>query len=432
MNSPILPYPNVVLAPPAPPAARAIAATLDRVAYAALCAFVFVLCWEDSVPLFGGFVISRWLGLLAFAVALLRVGVLPQTRPFKELHYWLLAFAAWSSASIFWTVDWDTTAGRVGTYAQLLVVAWLIWLVTTNDSRVCGLLLSYVLGTYIVAIGTIQNLLAGRTFSQMDDLDAARSARYTMEGINPNDLGLMLALSIPMAFYLMSRRRNNPLIVVFCWVQFGLCITAILLSGSRGSMLAGSAALLMFPLTVAGLPRIQKLMAALVGAGAVLAAIFLVPADTWQRFFNLSTEITEGTMTHRTQIWAASLQLFRDHAFLGVGSGAHPVAVVGILGRALVAHNTFVSVLVELGVMGGLIFFGLLAAAFYCAWQMRGLERRLWLLTLLTWCIGVCGGTWEYRKTTWFLLGLLIAHAALPRETASRETMWRDVRRGEY
>src|SRR5581483_10849836 len=101
----------------------------------------------------------------------------------------------------------------------------------------------------------------------------------------------------------------------------------------------------------------------------------------------------------------------RTHAWLGVGSSAHPAAVVTIIGRPLVAHNTFLSVLVELGIPGELLLFGLLGAAFFCAWRMTGLERILWVISLVTWCIGVCGGTWEYRKTTWFLISLLVSHA---------------------
>ena len=115
-------------------------------------------------------------------------------------------------------------------------------------------------------------------------------------------------------------------------------------------------------------------------------------------------------MTHRTQIWTVSTDVFRNHPVVGIGSGAHPVAVANMLGRPLVAHNTYVSVLAELGIVGELIFLGLLAALFYSTFRLPRPERALWLLILATWCIGVGGGTWEYRKITWFLFSLLAAH----------------------
>lgn len=391
--------------------------SLDWIAYLGLWAFVFVLPWEDTVPLFGGFVISRWIGLATFGIALLRTGSGAQGRKFREIHYWMLAFVAWSSASIFWSLDWDSTAERVGTYSQMLVLAWLIWVLATSEWRVLGLLQAYVFGTYVSTIGTIANLMAGRTFGQLGDIEGlnAKSSRYTMAGVNPNDLGFMLALSIPMTLYLLTHRQTSAARKLLCWVQFVLAITTILLSGSRGATLASGCALVMLPLTVARLPRWQKVLAAVACAGSIACGAYLVPRDTWQRLFRLGTEITEGTMTHRTQIWEASMEVFRDHPFVGVGSDAHPAAVENIVGRAYVAHNTFISVLAELGVIGELILFGLLGAAFYCALRMRGLDRMLWILILATWCIGVSGGTWEYRKTTWFLLSLLAAHAYLHR-----------------
>lgn len=393
-------------------APEVVVSTLDRAAYAMLCAFVFAVPWEDSVPLLGGFVISRWLGLLAFGLLMLRVGVAPRLRKLTDLHYWLLAFALWSSASVFWSVDWDSTAYRVSTYAQLLVLAWLVWELASSEERVLGLLKAYLLGTCICSIGTIANLLAGRTSGELDDPDQAyNSARYTIDGLNPNDLGLMLALSIPMTLYLLIRKKNSRLTLALCWTQFVLALVTILLTGSRGAMLAACVALMVLPAALARMPKSQKIAAGVTCGGAAGFGVYLVPPDTWGRFLDLGNEITSGTMTHRTQIWTASMEVFRLHPFFGVGSGAHPAAVVKLIARALVAHNTFLSVLVELGVVGELILLALLAAAFYSAWRMRGLERTLWTVTLATWCVGVCGGTWEYRKATWILISLMAAHA---------------------
>lgn len=397
----------------AAPSPRALGTLLDRVAYAGLCAFIFSIPWEETVPLFGGFALSRWLGMLVFGLSLFRVAAWSQARRFRELHVWMLAFALWSSASILWTMDPDSTTIRALTYLQLLLLAWLIWLLVDNERRVQGILQSYVLGTCLCAADTVFNVITGHGYSSLPDVDGpvVRSDRYSANGLNPNDLGLMLALSIPMIVYLLARRKQNAAIALFRWAQFALCVSAVLLTGSRGGLLATLAAVIALPLTYRRLPQWQKAIAILASLGAVIGGVFLVPPDTWRRFFNLGSEISEGTMTHRTQIWAASVELFRSHALLGVGSSAHPAAVVSIIGRPLVAHNTFLSVLVELGVPGELLLFGLLGAAFFCAWRMRGPERILWVVSLVTWCVGVCGGTWEYRKTTWLLISLLVAHA---------------------
>ncbi len=411
--------PPAVLCPAgvAHPSSQAVGSALDRIAYAGLWVYVLALSWENGVPVQGAYEIGRLIGLAVLGIALLRAAVMGRERKLCDLHYWMLAFVAWSAASIFWTLDWASTATRVGTYAQLLVFAWLIWTLATSDARVLGLLKAYLFGMSICALETVRNLMTGRTYGQLDDMDATRSDRYTAGGLNPNDLGLMLALAIPIILYLLARRKGNPVMALAYWLQFVLCLTAIFLSGSRGSLLAAAPALLMLPLTFVRLPRWQKVLATAAFAGAIACAVSFVPTETWLRFFHLGTDLTAGTMTHRTQIWTASLEVFRNHALLGVGAAAHPVAVADLLARPYVAHNTFLSVLVELGVPGGLVLLGLLVTAFYLAFRMGGLERNLWVLTLLAWCIGVSGLTWEFHKATWFLLGLLAAHAYARRET---------------
>src|SRR5207245_933745 len=125
--------------------------------------------------------------------------------------------------------DWDSTAVRVGTYAQLLVLAWMIWVLAVSDARVQGLLQSYVLGTCVCAIGTISNAMAGRTTSELGDIASlSPSGRYSISGLNPNDLGLMIAISIPMTLYLLARRKASPAVALLCWLELVLSATAIL------------------------------------------------------------------------------------------------------------------------------------------------------------------------------------------------------------
>jgi hypothetical protein len=87
----------------------------------------------------------------------------------------------------------------------------------------------------------------------------------------------------------------------------------------------------------------------------------------------------------------------------------------------LIAHNTFISVLVELGVFGALLLFAVLAGVFYAVYRMKYLERRFWLALLMTWVIGVCSVTWENRKVTWLLFGLVAAHFHAKQ---SHRTIW--------
>lgn len=385
---------------------------LDKAAYAALCGFLFAIPWEGA-PLLSGFTFGRVLGLAALVIALLRLATTWQRRQLSTLHYLMLSFAGFSALSLLWTADWDGTTTRIGTYIQLLIVVWLIWEVATTESRVRGLLRAYVLGISVISIVTIRNFFSGATAAKVNALNGIQKwedTRFSVSGLNENDLGLMLAMSIPMMIYLAIKTRGQ-LGKLTLWIQVVACVSAILLTGSRGALISGGVASLMLPLTIGQLPRAQKLTAGIACAVVLACGAFVIPVDIWERLGQISTELTSGTLTHRTVIWTAGLGALRDNAFLGVGSGAYAATVLRVIDVPYVAHNTFLSVLVELGFAGALLLAGLLASLFFSTFRMRYVEKCLWLTVLLSWSTGVMALTWEYRKPTWVMFGLLAAHA---------------------
>ena len=405
-------FPSTVLYRQEPVSASSPAPAIERIAFASLCALVFIIPWEDSVPLFGGFVIGRWVGLLTVAAVALGIILTGQYRKLSVLHGWMLGLVGWAALSYFWSVDGEATATRAGTYLQLLTVTWLIWELAVTQARVDKLLLSYVFGTCVLSISTLINFNAGYTSSDAsasEGLTQWHDSRFTVLGVNANDLGLMLALSIPMTLYLLARRKGS-IITSLLWTQLALCLTALILTGSRGGLVSALVALTMLPFIAFRLPRPQRIAAiAVVVAGLALGA-YLVPDSTWLRIMGFSAELSEGTMTHRTVIWAAGMDAFRDHALVGVGAGAFGSVVLKALDIPYAAHNSFLSVLVELGVIGALLFFTLLASIWWSVWRLPYLDKCLWITLLLTWGTGVSALTWEYHKPTWFLFGLVAAH----------------------
>jgi len=391
-----------------------IESALDRIAYVVLCAFVFDLPWGEYVPQLGGLVLGTWIGLLAAGVLALRTAVTWRRRILSPLHYWMLSLVAWSALSIFWTLDWDSTVTRVGTYSQLLIVVWLIWELAVTEERVVGLLQAYVFGALVASIGTIYNFMTRVTAAQLASTIPGKvvweTYRYSFAYFNEDDLGLVLALSIPMVFYLLVSRKGS-LLKLLCWLELAAGVAAILLTGSRGGVVAAIAGLAMFPLVVFRLPWRHRVVALVVCFGLIACGTYLIPQSSWIRISQFGSELSEGTLTHRTVIWAAGLGVFRDHPLLGVGAGAYALAILRAVDVPYVAHNTFLSVLVELGVIGALLLFALLASILYSALQARYLERCLWITLLLTWTVGVSALTWEYRKPTWLLFGLAPAHA---------------------
>jgi O-antigen ligase len=192
--------------------------------------------------------------------------------------------------------------------------------------------------------------------------------------------------------------------------------------------IAVAMSLLVVLLTAARL-NTRRLVALAVFVGLGLLSLTLVPGSSWERIFTIRKEVISGTLNSRTAIWAGAVKSFEVKPFAGVGAGAFADAVDPLLyypeaGGKYVAHNTFISVLTEVGVIGFLLFAGILGALMIAISDLEALPRRVWSLTFLIWTVGVCTLSWEQRKPTWILFALALQHW-----NGIRRVNWRSVRR---
>ena len=139
----------------------------------------------------------------------------------------------------------------------------------------------------------------------------------------------------------------------------------------------------------------------------VLGAWVLASSDSTAR-----TDIEDGYLGVRGSIWKAGVALFVQHPLAGVGAGTFATAVEPLTHRPEASHQTFLSVLVEQGVIGFALFVGILVSAFLPVRRFPAPERKLWIVMLLTLCVGLMPANWDYRKPLWFLVGVLAAWAA--------------------
>jgi O-antigen ligase len=144
----------------------------------------------------------------------------------------------------------------------------------------------------------------------------------------------------------------------------------------------------------------------------ICGGLAFLPSSSWERLSTIPNELRQGTLTGRTVIWGAGLEVFRAHPFLGVGAAAFRYSVGRALSEANVAHNTFLSILVEQGVIGFSLFCALLGVLALSVSAMPSVPQKLWIVTLVVWVVGVSSLTWEMRKPTWFFFGLLMAQWA--------------------
>jgi len=381
---------------------------VSRAAWAALCVFVFSIPWEKSIQLPGIATLSHLIGVLAFAAAAVvavRRGEI--RRPNLALAL-AAVFVAWAGLTWFWSIDPGSTAHRAATFAELLAMTWLIWDSCRDGARQRVLMQAYVWGAVAAsASGYFRYFNNQQTYWR----------RYAAAGFDPNDFGLILALSIPLALYLAMRpgwaRWAYRLAVV-------AVIGAILLTASRMAMVTTFAAFV-FPLwTWRQADWSQRLSSAGLLAVMLLGVFIFAPAPSRERLATITHEVTRGTLHDRTTIWKTGVKVLKQHPVVGIGAGAYPAAVrpwlgvPGVPGHFYVAHNTFLSVLVECGAVG-FVFYGLMLVVIVVfVWTMPPAERALWAVMLAVWAIGVSTLTWEQNKPSWLILALIMTEWSLP------------------
>lgn len=381
----------------------------------------FMIPWEGVIrtgTLGNG---SKLMGFVVAAFWLVTVLVTGRIRKPLPIHLILYLFVIWNALSVFWSADPDDTAGHVMTWIQLFLLALIWWDLYTTEIAVLAGLQAYVLGAYVAIGGAIANYFTG--FQFYDHYE-----RYSPGETNPDGFGLIMAIGIPLAWYLALQRRNTKYWNVLRLINYLYIPTALLgiaMSGTRTALIASIPGMLF---GFGSLTRIRLSTRIAVFVLLMVAAFILLPRlqeqRSFQRLGTTATELTEGDLNNRTNNWREGLEAFAEHPLLGIGSSMYPT--INSWGKA--AHNTFLSILVEVGLIGFILFVCVLAMAVYQGWKQPRWHSRFWMTALLVWAIGASTLTWGHRKPTWLLLNLVIASGAI---AARRQEVELPVHHGE-
>ena len=372
--------------------------------------FVFTVPWQNMVVLPGLGTISKLLGVAAVGATIFHVLVTGKLRRPTLFHWLGVAFFGWILLSTFWGIALPLSIQRkVITYVQLLAMIWVIWETTPTRSRLAGMLQAYVMGAYVAAGSTIFNYLTGAATLIAD-------TRFAASGFDANDVGMMMALGLPMAWYLASSSRT----ATQQWLNrayFVVGILGILLTGSRGAMLASLVALSVVPWTLTRM-RMGVKIAALVGLlVAGVAAVQIVPAASFERLSTTGTELSEGTLTGRVAIWQSGLRALPRRFLHGYGPAGWYPAAGAIYGKIRGPHNTWLSIVVEQGAIGFLLFVSMFVVILRRLRTLPTFERRIGLILLATLALAITPLSWDVHKAMWLVLSLLAGWpyvAALP------------------
>ncbi|MBI3554478.1 MAG: O-antigen ligase family protein [Elusimicrobia bacterium] len=386
---------------------------MRKVVLGFLCAMVFCIPFEEMAAVEGLETIIFDLGCVSLVLAVftaLRRRLKTPSPAFGILAFYVVL----SFTSALWALQPDEAIRGSKTNLELLVFAWMVWEFASEEDRAFWLFRAYILGCCVSLAGMFSAYAAGAQWMMATESEY----RFQGGGLNENFIATVLDLSIAMAIYLAGRTGARRSARLLYWAYVPAAVLGVFLSGSRAGIIALCAGLVMIAITLS-LRRTKTAVALMLSVGS--AAAFLpriVPEGVFQR---LAEGSRAETFQIRIQLWKAGFQYFADHPFFGCGTYNFKFSVSPRAGEVLVAHNTFISLLVEGGLVG---FLTMTAFWFYLARMGSFLERDeklFWLTLFAIWGICAMSLTWETNKTTWLLYSCLMARFASLRRPLRRQ-----------
>ncbi|MEQ1519034.1 MAG: O-antigen ligase family protein, partial [Usitatibacteraceae bacterium] len=204
--------------------------------------------------------------------------------------------------------------------------------------------------TVVLAIHGIEQSWTGVGWS---GATLSQGTRITYVGIfsDPNDLALAFVIALPMLTYASTEAKSG--VGRAFWVACTAITTyGIFLTNSRGGMLGAIALFLVY---VQG--RFGMLKTSLI---AILGLLGLAMLPT--RLNELDAK--EESAADRIESWGHGIQMLRENPMLGVGKGNYTEY------HHLTAHNSFVLVFAELGLVGYFLWLSFVALSLYMVYRI--------------------------------------------------------------
>ncbi|MDL2248410.1 O-antigen ligase family protein [Tyzzerella sp. OttesenSCG-928-J15] len=201
----------------------------------------------------------------------------------------------------------------------------------------------------------------------------------------------------------------------------GICVIALMLTGSRSGYLALLGAAGIFVLMAA--PRLVPI--------GILAFIILIPFLPESIIARVMTIGKDTSSKYRLYIWEGVLRMLKDFRIQGIGMG--PTAFITIYrgyantnaGPAMHSHNVFLSTMVEMGIGGFISFlaylFSVFKAGIHVHIKSKNKEFKMYtaaaVASLTAFCIfGLVEYVWFYPRVMlvfWLVTGLVMALAKI-------------------
>lgn len=378
----------------------------------------------------GGVAVTRLIAPLALVVVVCALLIGRASLAGDRLWVWAGAYAAWAVASGFWTVDPSGTLFLVASLAIGVTYAFAFATLIEAERDFQTVLGFLTVGALATGIYSIMTYLVG---------GLERSGGGAGD---PNLFAAFQLVALPLVLVAATEARQRWQRVSY-YASSLVIAASVLTSLSRGGVIT-FAALLLVVLVVPSRHSIFRSRAhKAVVVFAILAASAGAVKLTEDRLLPRIDEVFTSsgrTGSGRLNEWSGAWTAFEERPLLGLGFGAFPAESTDLMLRTpgvdlasyelrpygVRAHNTYLESLAELGVVGLVLFTGLLISCGRSLWRAARLAARAdnqrlhrlanaLLVALVAWSISAVFLSVQTSRSLWLVVGLSIAVVKLTR-----------------
>ena len=227
---------------------------------------------------------------------------------------------------------------------SIVLLAWFVSISCSSWKMTRKINNSLVVLSLLLSITTVAKYVGGR-------------ASIIGTAYDPNDLAFVLVVLMPFVYYRSLRAKGViTKMVLYCILL--LDVYTIILTQSRGGLLG----LIIVAFFIIVIERQKRILLVLAGSVVGIIMYSFVPEEFISRVYmigNRSRDYNISATEGRLEIWKRGVGFMFQYPLLGVGPNSFSTAdgeSRGGTGKWSVAHNSFIQIGAELGIIGFVTF----------------------------------------------------------------------------